>query len=283
MENLIGIYEKALPKNLDWFCRLKLARELGFDFVEISIDESDERLERLYWPKEQKIRLVQDIFASGVPIMTMCFSGHRRYPLGSNSKQIRDKAMELMHKAILFAKDTGIRVIQMAGYDVYYEKSTPKTRRWFFEGLERSIELAEKYQVMLAMEVMDTPFINSITKYLEIEEMFNSPWFAVYPDLGNLSAWNNDVVKEIEKGFHKIVAVHVKDTLAVTDTCKGKFRDVPFGSGCVDFVTAFSILKKLGYKGPFVIEMWSEKSQDPVAEVISAKEWVIARLKEGGF
>jgi len=32
----------------------------------------------------------------------------------------------------------------------------------------------------------------------------------VYPDIGNLSAWGNDVGYELEFGYPRIVAVHVK-------------------------------------------------------------------------
>lgn len=45
----LGIYEKALPAGEDWLTRLQLAGELGFDFVEMSIDESDSRQARLDW------------------------------------------------------------------------------------------------------------------------------------------------------------------------------------------------------------------------------------------
>ena len=43
MENLLGIYEKALPLEVTWQERFKIAKDLGFDFVEISIDEKDFR------------------------------------------------------------------------------------------------------------------------------------------------------------------------------------------------------------------------------------------------
>ena len=33
-----------MPKGLTWMARLSLAKALGFDFVEMSIDEADERL-----------------------------------------------------------------------------------------------------------------------------------------------------------------------------------------------------------------------------------------------
>lgn len=39
----LGIYEKALPGGECWLERLRLAKELGFDFVEISVDETDDR------------------------------------------------------------------------------------------------------------------------------------------------------------------------------------------------------------------------------------------------
>ena len=42
-----GIYEKAFSPDVSWRERLMRAKELGFDFVEISIDETDERLARL--------------------------------------------------------------------------------------------------------------------------------------------------------------------------------------------------------------------------------------------
>lgn len=283
MDNLLGIYEKALPKDISWEERLKISKDIGFNFIEVSIDESDDRISRLYWSKSQRLELIKSIMHNDIPIMSMCFSAHRRFPFGSMVKENREKAFKLMEKAILFARDLGIRVIQLAGYDVYYEQSTTETRQRFIEGLKKSVALAEKYQVMLAMETMDTAFINSITRYLEIYNDINSPWFTVYPDLGNLSAWGNNVNEELKKGFSKTVAVHVKDTLPVTKNFPGQFRDVPFGQGCVDFISAFKTLKSLNYRGPFLIEMWSEKSQDPISEVVAAKEWVLERLSEAGF
>ena len=54
-----GIYEKALPKGISWQERLELAASLGFDFVEMSIDETDERLARLQWT-DQEIEAVNN-------------------------------------------------------------------------------------------------------------------------------------------------------------------------------------------------------------------------------
>ena len=39
-------------------------------------------------------------------------------------------------------------------------------------------------------------------------------------------AWGNDVPAELALGINQIAAIHLKDTYAVTETCKGQFRDV---------------------------------------------------------
>ena len=282
----LGIYEKALPKDIGWIERIKLVKECGYDFFEISIDETDERLTRLDWSDDEINRIHKALVDTGIRIPSMCFSGHRRFPMGSMDEKIREKAMELMKKAIIFADKMGIRNIQMAGYDVYYEEGNEQTRQYFIENLKKAIEWASSYNIILAIEIMDHPFINSITKYMEFSRIINSPWLKVYPDVGNLTAWpENDTLYELELGIREkeIVAIHLKDTLAVTETFPGKFKEVPFGEGCVDFPKIFTKLKELNYKGPFLIEMWTEKSDNPVAEVKKAKEWILDKMREGGF
>ncbi|MBR7185333.1 MAG: L-ribulose-5-phosphate 3-epimerase [Clostridia bacterium] len=274
-KHVAGIYEKAFDPSISWQQRLDRAAKLGFDYVEISIDETDDRLARLDWSRAEKKALLDAMWSSGVSIRSMCLSGHRRFPFGSADPAIRARAHEIMEKALDFAGELGIRVIQLAGYDVYYEPSTPDSVRRFAEGMQWAADRAGAAQVMLAMEIMDTPFMNSISKHLGYEESIKSPWYKVYPDLGNLTAWpENDAAAELEKGISSIVAVHVKDTLAVTDDFPGKFKSVPFGTGCVDFPARFAQLEKLGYTGPYMIEMWYEKGTDDAAEIARAAAWL---------
>ncbi|AZI15123.1 L-ribulose-5-phosphate 3-epimerase [Avibacterium paragallinarum] len=279
----LGIYEKALPKNLSWQDRLSIAKACGFDFVEMSIDETDERLSRLDWTKAQRLELVQAVLNTGITIPSMCLSGHRRFPFGSHDEATRQKAYEIMEKAIQLAVDLGIRTIQLAGYDVYYEEQDASTIERFQQGLEWAVELAASNQVTLAVEIMDTQFMSSISRWKKWDDLLRSPWFTVYPDLGNLSAWNDNVAEELTLGIDKISAIHLKDTFKVTPTCAGQFRDVPFGEGCVDFVACFKTLAELNYRGAFLIEMWTEKADEPIAEIINARRWIEQKMLEGGF
>lgn len=273
----LGIYEKALPAGECWLERLQLARQLGFDFVEMSVDETDERLSRLNWSREQRLALVSAVAETGVRVPSMCLSAHRRFPLGSEDDAERFRALEIMRQAIQLAQDVGIRVIQLAGYDVYYQEANNETRRRFRDGLKQSVEMASRAQVMLAMEIMDRPLMNSVSKALGYAHYLNNPWFQLYPDLGNLSAWDNDVQMELQAGIGHIVAVHVKDTRP------GVFKNVPFGTGVVEFERCFQTLEQAGYRGPYLIEMWSETSDDPTAEVIGARDWVRERMARAGL
>ena len=273
----LGIYEKALPTGECWQEKLSLAAKLEFDFVEMSIDETDTRLARLDWSREQRLTLVQAVAETGVRVQSMCLSAHRRYPLGSEDDAVRNQGLEIMRKAIEFAQDVGIRVIQLAGYDVYYQQANDETRRRFREGLTEAVEMASRAQVTLAMEIMDYPLMNSISKAMGYAHYLNNPWFQLYPDIGNLSAWDNDVQMELQAGSGHIVAVHVKDTRP------GVFKNVPFGSGIVEFERCFATLKQSGYRGPYLIEMWSETAEDPVAEVTKARDWVLARMATSGL
>jgi hexulose-6-phosphate isomerase, putative len=207
----------------------------------------------------------------------MCLSAHRRFPLGSEDDTVRAQGLEIMRKAIRFAQDVGIRVIQLAGYDVYYQEANDETRRRFRDGLKESVEMASRAQVTLAMEIMDYPLMNSISKALGYAHYLNNPWFQLYPDIGNLSAWDNDVQMELLAGMGHIVAVHVKDTRP------GVFKNVPFGTGVVDFERCFQTLKQAGYCGPYLIEMWSETSDDPAGEVANARDWVRERMARAGL
>ena len=134
-KNPIGIYEKALPNSFTWEEKFKAAKKAGFDYMEISIDESDERLARLDWTDEEIENLRSIMRYERISFPTMCLSGHRRFPFGSKNENTRKKAMEIMEKAINLSVKLGVRCIQLAAYDVYYEESDDETKQLFEEGL----------------------------------------------------------------------------------------------------------------------------------------------------
>ena len=115
MTYTLGIYEKSMPGNLSWKEKLTIAKNAGYDFLEMSVDETDEKLARIEWSKQERKELVDAMYEVGLPIRSMCLSGHRKYPLGSHDPLIRAKSWEIMEQVIELADDLGIRTLQLAG------------------------------------------------------------------------------------------------------------------------------------------------------------------------
>lgn len=253
MQCMLSLYEKSMPNEISWKEKLTASQKAGFDALEISIDESEEKLSRLDWSKQERKKLLTLTREIGLHINTMCLSGHRKYPLGSNDPEIEARGMKIMKQAIELAYDLGIRIIQLAGYDVYYESSNADTQARFGENLVRAVHMAEKRGVILAFETMETPFMNTIEKAMRYVYAVNSPYLQVYPDIGNISNGTEDIVADIVTGKGHIVAAHLKETRP------GVFRDLHYGEGNVDFSTAVSVLKQQGV-GLYNAEFWYEPS-----------------------
>ena len=272
----VGLYEKALPAALCWEERLSAAGRAGYDFVEISIDESNERLARLDWTTSQRAELRRAIANSGVRIMTMCLSGHRKYPLGSHRPELRRQAEEILRKAIEFAGDIGLRVVQVMAYDVFYETSDEETQARFVEGLERGTRWAAQSGMMLGLENLDTPFVDSIRKGLAIICEINSPWLRLYPDIGNLAAAGYSPAEEVVLAKGQLLGIHVKDSLPRI------IRGVPFGEGIVPFRETFQALVESNFWGLLGVEMWGQMhaDQDPIECVAVARRFVDCLVSE---
>ncbi len=266
----VGLYEKALPAAWPWEQRLTAAAEAGYDFIDISIDESDMRLARLDWSGSERAFLRQAIANTGTPILTMCLSGHRKYPMGSHSTQVHRQGLDIMRKAIDFAADLGIRIIQVMGYDVFYETSDAETRARFVQSLQQGVQWASRAAVMLGLENVDTPYLESIEKGLGLVRELNSPWFQLYSDMANLAGAGYHPPDQLRLAAGHLVAVHVKDARP------GVIRGVPFGEGIVPFRETFQALADISFSGPLVVEMWADMDPtgDPVKTAVAARNFV---------
>ncbi len=270
----VGLYEKALPKTLSWEERLKLTRETGFDFLEISIDDTDERIARLEWTEKERKNIKKLVEKTGVKIQSLSLSAHRRFPLGSKSSETRTRSLDILKKSIDLAVDLNIRTLLLGGAEDYYEVVDQSTRARFLENLGKGFEWASGAGVMLALENWDIQ-INTLPMVMEYVHYFDSPWFQAYTDLGNLIFAGVDVVSQLEYVKGHIAALHVKDTLP------GQLRYVSPGEGKVPFVDAFEKLAEMGFQAPIVLELWTEEFPDALEIVKKAGEFIRERMKEG--
>ena len=267
MNSLLGVYEKSMPGFLSLSEKMAIAQSVGFDFMEISIDESDEKLSRLNWTAGERADLCNRIADNNFALRSMCLSGHRRFPMGSEDPFIASRSLDIMQRAIDLACDLGIRVIQLAGYDTYYDPSNDHTRENFLQNLQKAVEMAAKSCVTLAFETMETPFMDTVEKAMLYIDQIHSPFLQIYPDIGNLTnsavLYGHDVIEDLRLGSGHIVMAHLKETKP------GHYRDLFYGEGHVDFPNSIAYLQSEGVRA-FVGELWYQTGIDPVIYLTSA-------------
>ena len=249
----LGLYEKAMPGTLTWKERLEAAKAAGYDYVEISIDATEEKIARLDMDRESRLELVKTMYETGLPIRTMCVSALTKYAIGSSDEACCARGMTILEKSLQLADDLGIRVVMIPGYDVYYEESTLDTKHRFLENLRKAARLAEKTGVLIGLETMENEFMNTVEKAMKYVTLCGSNYLKVYPDIGNLTnaavLYKSDVLEDMELGRGNLTSLHLKETVP------GKFREIPYGTGHVDFEAAIEKAWDLGVRR-FVTEFW---------------------------
>lgn len=278
----LGLYEKAMPGTMTIGEKLECAKECGYDYVELSVDETDEKLARLDWTKEERLALVKEMYRVGLPLRSMCLSGHRKYPFGAKDPEVRKRGMEIMEKAIDLADDLGIRTIQLAGYDAYYEKDQWEgSCQAFLENLTKATEMAAAKGISMGFETMETPFMNTVWKSMFYVNHIDNPWLGVYPDCGNLTnaavADGSSVTDDLYSGRGHVIAMHLKATKP------GLFRDMVFDdpTSHVDFEADIARAWSLGVRR-YVTEMWylgSEKWKDDIHTANRTMRAILDRQK----
>ncbi len=273
----IGLYEKAIPGDLSWKERLETAKEFGYDYVEMSIDATEEKINRIYMSKEERAALVATMFEVGVPVRTMCVSALTKYSLGNDKPDYVERGMEILEKSIELAADLGVRVVMIPGYDVYYEPSTVETKRRFLENLKKGAEMAEKAGVILGLETMENEFMNTVEKAMKYVTLVGSNYLKVYPDIGNLTnaavQYQSDVLEDFELGRGNITSLHLKETKP------GHYREIPYGTGHVNFEEAIAKAWEMGIRR-YVTEFWymgNDNWRDDVAFAINKMTAILDR------
>ncbi len=252
----LGLYEKSMPEELSFEGKLKAAKETGYDFIEMSIDETEEKISRLDF-SDARILMLQSLSLDiGIRFESICFSAQRKFPLGSLLDGASEAAVILFKKCVDFAVKMGIRIIQAQGYDCFYgETSSEETRERFLDNLKLCMEYASAHGVTVGFETMENDFMNTVEKAMFYVEWANVPYLSVYPDVGNIWNGTNDIYRDLECGRSHICSVHLKETLP------GRYREIPYGEGQVDFEKVIQKTRQLGIHR-YVAEFWYSDKED---------------------
>jgi L-ribulose-5-phosphate 3-epimerase len=107
----------------------------------------------------------------------------------------------------------------------------------------------------------------------------NHPNFGACADLGHWPKSGVDPLEGIKKLEGHIIAIHLKDIAAFNNP---NLKDVPVGTGVVDFPAVFAELKKQGFRGPIYIERDAEDLPSNLPSVIQTIRYyneLLSKLK----
>ena len=254
-EKYLSVYEKSMPDSLTLEEKASVARAAGFDGMEISVDESDGKLKRVL-DGETRENVLRQIRAMCLPVKTMCLSGLRRFPFGSRDPETRETGARIIRRAVDFSLESGIRIIQIPGYDVWYEKRDEETGKLFLSGLSDAVYYAARAGVTIAVETMEDEFMNTVSKVMECVRLISSPYLQVYPDTGNVRNGTEDYIGDLRSGSGHIAALHLKETK------EGVFRNLELGQGRVDFAGCIREALSQGVR-IFNCEIWYDGKTPP--------------------
>ena len=128
---------------------------------------------------------------------------------------------------------------------------------WTVEGLERSLEHAERRNVILCLENhykdgtwQYAEFAQPEDIFLEILERVDSPHLGVQYDPSNALVGNYDPVRFLEKVVPRVVTMHASDRYLAD----GVLVHGETGKGQIDYDAIFGILSRAGFAGWISVE-----------------------------
>jgi L-ribulose-5-phosphate 3-epimerase len=267
----LGIYEKAMPDALSLENKLLAARENGFDFLELCIDQDRSRQDRLDWPAKERADLRHFMSRNAITAATLSLSALRDFPLGSPSPGRAAHGIEMLKKSIDLAFDLGCRIVLINAYDVFDEEPGEETGVRFLANLDHCTRYAAARGVMIGLENADRAFGDTVRKTARLVKKIHSPFLKIYADIGNVAnactQYHEDPLSDLDSGLGMIAAVHLKDTLP------GRYRFVRFGEGHVGFGSCISRLVQAGV-GLYTAELFWTEGTDWAAEMLFVHDFL---------
>ncbi len=228
----------------------KLAKEAGFDGVEVALAEDGEI--NLNTSVSELLKIKAQAKDAGIELYSVASGLYWSYSLTSDSEEMREKAKACVRRQLEVASILGCDTILVVPgavsvsfapelgvveYDKAYERS-----------LEALLELkkdAEKYKVSIAIENVWNNFLLSPLEMRDFIDKIGSEYVGSYFDVGNVlySGYPEHWIKILG---NRIKKVHFKDYKKSVGSLDG-FVDLLAGD--VNYPAVANALKEIGYDG----------------------------------
>lgn len=269
MKKSINLWAFPYPGRMDLRQCLELAKQAGFDGIELNYDLESDLSPKARTQDFVKIRrMAADI---GISISGLCSFLFWPYPLTSNRPDERARAMELAELMTQAAHDLETENLLLVPGAVYMpwrpdHEPTPNDvcDRRAREAVSKLLPKAEKLGVYMNMEnIFFNGYLMSPMEMVQFVDSFQSPHVQVHFDTGNIMLfqfpehWIPILGKRIKN-------VHLKEfTKKGTDFSLEAFR--PLLDGTTNWPAVIEAFDQVGYDGYLTFEYFHPYAHYPEA------------------
>lgn len=232
-----ALYFSMLPAKLSFMDRFKMARDCGFDGIELPTMEDQKQAEEAKKAAE----------ATKVRIHSVMNQAHWDNPLSSSDPAVVAKSMKGMETSLRNAKFWGAETVLLVPAVVnpktsYYKDAWTRSQTQ----IRKLIPLAAELKVIIGIEEVWNKFLLSPIEFATYVDEFKSPWAKAYLDVGNMVFYGypQDWIRTLGK---RTVKLHFKDFRWSWKTMKTEF--VNLREGDIDWKEVYKALTETGYKG----------------------------------
>ena len=270
MKKGISIWSFANSNLEDVF---KLAKDAGFEGVEVAMDENGQISLNSTYEDMQKVKALAARF--GIELYSVASGLYWQYSMTDNDPAIRQKSLDIAKKQLEIANWLGCSSILMIPghvsvsfqpdlevipYNIAYERA--------FDAVKSLAPFAEEAKVQLCVENVWNQLLVSPIEMKQFIDKIDSPYVGAYFDVGNV-VFNGYPEHWIEILAEDIYKVHFKDYRKDAGGLSG-FVDLL--SGDVNYPAVMKQLEKVGYDGWVTAEMLPPYTHYPEITVFNASK-----------
>lgn len=269
MKKSINLWAFPFPDKMSLRECLQLAKDAGFDGIELNYDLDSELSPKSGTPEFTEIRkMAEDI---GIAISGLCSFLFWPYPLTSNDPAERAKGLELAGKMTQAAHDLGtenLLVVPGAVSIPWREDHDPTPNDLCLKRAKESIgqllPLAEQLHVSMNMEnIFFNGFLMSPFEMVDFVDSFSSEYVKVHFDTGNIMEYQHPE-HWIPILGDRIKNVHLKEyTKKGADHSLEAFR--PLLDGTTNWPAVLEAFEQVGYEDYLTFEYFHPYQHFPEA------------------
>jgi L-ribulose-5-phosphate 3-epimerase len=232
-----------LPRDLSYEARFALAREAGFEAIEMRTMTRDEEAAEIREASRK----------TGLRIHSVMNVEHWEAPLSSADPEVVRRSVRGMEtslrNAALWGADAVLLVPAVVDAATPYREAYTRSQRVIREQL---LPKAAEHKVIIAVEEVWNKFLLSPLEFARYVDEFDSPWLKAYFDVGNvvIYAFPQDWIRTLGS---RIVKLHLKDF--AFDRRNGTFAWKGLGDGDIDWIEVRKALDEIGYAGYATTEL----------------------------